>query len=303
MKMFKKKSKTEVAKDGSSKRKVIFIGGILFGIIPFFFIVYLLLGPVVRIIHKDMNSVKMMIISENLNLRSEKEKNSYVIGSYPYGTEVNVYEVFDNNRAEVSIGDKKGFMSFEYLVIPETFYIINGMFGNENAKNLISGSSYRNAIAAYLQENNFTTLIPKDEREKLYGKGDMKEAWQIYAEDAKAEFNTFCYGDYNGDKKKDAAFILTNLKSAKRKLIVLNIDTEISEKFGELITFKDLNEEYLFVKNVPKNSKMIINGILQKTGIDGILIGTNRDKNLKDVYELILFNGKGFDFHPQINIK
>jgi hypothetical protein len=300
MKWFKKISAREHAPEGSIKRKVVFIGGILFGIIPFIFIVYLLLGPVIRVIQKDLNSVKMVIISENLNIRSDKEKNSYVIGTYPFGTEVNVYEVYDNNWAEVSIGDKKGYMSFEYLVLPESFHIINGMFGNDNAKNLISGTIYRNAISAYLQKNNFTTKIPKDEREKLYGKGDTKEAWQIFAEEAKAEFNTFCYGDYNGDKKNDAAFIITQLKTGKRKLIVLNIDMGISEKYGELITFKDMEEEYHFVKHVPKNTKMVIKGELQKTGIDCILIGTNRDKNLNDIYELMLFNGKTFEFHKQI---
>jgi hypothetical protein len=300
MKLFKKFSNQKYLKEGNVNKKIVFIGGLFFGIIPFLFIIYLLLGPVIRVIQKDINSIKMMIISENLNIRSDKEKDSYVTGSYPFGTEVNVYEVFDNNWAEVSIGDNKGYMSFEYLVLPETFYIIKGMFGNENAKNLISGTIYRNAISAYLQKNNFTTKIEKNEREKLYGKGDMKEAWQIYAEDANAQFNTFCYGDYNGDKKKDAAFILTNIKSAKRKLIVLNIDSDISEKYGELITFKDLEDENLFVKHIPKNSKMIINGNVQKTGIDGILIGTNRDKSLNDVFELMIFNGKNFEFYPQI---
>ncbi|MCD4794603.1 MAG: hypothetical protein K8R54_15315 [Bacteroidales bacterium] len=295
----KKKHSSKESKKSNIKSKAIFVGGILFGIIPFMFIVYLLLGPLVEVIQKDFSSQKMMVISEELNIRSDKMKNSYVIGSYPYGTEVNVYEVFDNDWAEVSIEEKKGFMSFEYLVLPETFYIIDGMYGNENAKEMISSTKYRKAISTYLTNNNFTSKIPITEREKLYGKDDRKEVWQIFAESRKSRFNTFCYGDYNGDKKNDAAFIITNIKTGNRKLIVLNIETEITEKYGELITFKDLEEDYKFIKHVSDRTKMIINDSLQRTGVDAILLGTNRDKSLKDIPELIIYNGKTFDFYLQ----
>lgn len=299
MKLFRNKTETKKPKMNSLKSKAIFVSGILFGIIPFLFIVYLLLGPVIKVIQKDYSSKKMIVISEELNIRSDKIKSSYVIGSYPYGTEVNVYEVFDNDWAEVSIGDKKGYMSFEYLVLPETFYIIDGMYGNENAKELISSTKYRIAIPTYLTNNNFTSKIPISEREKLYGKNDHKEVWQIFAEDRKAHFNTFCYGDYNGDNKNDAAFIITNAKNGMRKLIVLNIETEIKEKYGDLITSIDLDEDYLFMRHVPERSKMIINDSLQRIGVDGILLGTNRDKSLNDIPELMLYNGKTFNFHSQ----
>lgn len=299
MKIFKKKSEKNPEKKDNVLRKGIFIGGILFGIIPFIFIVYLLLGPVIKVIQKDFSSEKMMVISEELNIRSDKKKSSYVIGSYPYGTEVNVYEVFDNDWAEVSIGEKKGFMSFEYLVLPETFYIIDGMYGNENAKEMISSTRYRIAISTYLKNNNFTSKIPASEREKLYGEDDQKEAWQIFAEGWKTYYNTFCYGDYNGDKKADAAFIITNIKTGARKLIVLNIETEIAEKYGELITFKDFEHDYEFIRHIPERSRMIINDTLQRTGVDAILIGTNRDRSLNDIPQLMIYNGKEFEFHSQ----
>ena len=299
MKIFKKKSKKDIGKISSLKTKSIFIGGILFGIIPFIFIVYLLLGPIIKVIEKDFSAQKMMVISEELNIRSDKKKSSYVIGSYPYGTEVNVFQVFDNDWAEVSIGDKKGFMSFEYLVLPETFYNIDGMYGNENAKEMISSTKYRKAISTYLKDNNFTSKIPITERERLYGKDDQKEVWQIFAEGPKSYYNTFCYGDYNGDKKNDAAFIITNVKTGNRKLIVLNIETEIKEKYGDLITFKDLDKDYLFIRHIPERSRMIISDSLQRTGVDAILLGTNRDRSLNDIPELMIYNGESYGFHFQ----
>ncbi len=282
-----------------TKTQLVFVSGLLFGIIPFLFIVYLLLGPLVRVIKKDFSSEKMIVISETLNIRSDKGKNSYVIGSYPFGTEVNVYQIFDNNWAEVSVGDKKGYMSFEYLVLPETFYIIEGMFGNKNAKKLIASTKYRIAVSNYLKANNFTSKISKNEREKLYGKGTDKEMWQIFAESPKSEFNSFCYGDYNGDKKRDAAFILTNIKNGKRKLIILEINKDTPGRYGNLLDSKDLNEDYLFVKNIPKRTKMIVNDSLQRIDIDGILIGTNRSKTFNDIDTLMIYNGREFDYFPQ----
>ncbi len=295
-----KKSKKKKIIKKSLKTKAVFVSGILFGIIPFFFIVYLLLGPVVKVIQKDFSSETMMVISDELNIRSDKKKDAYVIGSYKFGTEVKVYEVFDNNWAEVSIGKKKGYMSFEFLVLPEIFYTIEGMFGNDNAKRLIASTKYRKAISNYLKKTGFTSKIPKDEREKLYGKDDDKEVWQIFAEDRKSPFNTFCYGDYNADKKRDAAFIITNIKTGSRKLIVLNIETEIAEKYGELITFNDFSDDYSFIQHVPKGRKMIVNDSLQRIGTDGVLVGTNRNKKLNDIPKLMLYNGKTFDFHEQI---
>lgn len=293
---FKKKDYT------SKKSKLAFISASTFGLTAFVFIAYLLLGEIISVIKKDFSSETMIVVSESLNIRSDKNKDAYVIGKYPFGTEVQVYNVFDNNWAEVSIKDKKGYMSFEFLVLPENFYLIEGMFGNENAKQLIKSVKYRKAISNYLKNSGFTSEMPKSEREKLYGKDDNKEVWQIFAEDKKSNFNTFCFGDYNGDKNKDAAFIITNIKTGKRKLIILNIETKISQKYGKLITSKDLKEDYLFIKNIPRRTKMILNDTIQKTPVDAILIGTNREKNFNDIPKLMLYNGKTFDIYSQ-NIK
>ncbi|NOZ34788.1 MAG: SH3 domain-containing protein [Chlorobi bacterium] len=294
------KIKNKKFKKENIKTQTLFIGGMLFGIIPFLFIVYLLIGPLVKVIKKDFSSDTMMTISENLRIRSDKDNKAYVIGSYPFGTKVEVYKVFDNNWAEVSIGDKKGYMSFEYLVLPETFYIIEGMFGNDNAKKLIASTKYRKAISNYLKSNDYTTKISKSEREKLYGKNSEKEMWQIYAESPKSEFNSFCYGDYNGDNKRDAAFILTNIKSGKRKLIVLEINNDIAGRYGNLIGAKDLNEDYVYIKNIPKRTKMIIGDSLQRIDVDAVLLGVNRSKSFNDVDTLMIYNGRDFDYFPQI---
>jgi len=291
---FKKKDNTTL------KSKVTFVSASTFGLTAIIFIAYLLLGELISVIKKDFSSETMIVVSESLNIRSDKDKDAYVIGKYPFGTEVQVYNVFDNNWAEVSIKDKKGYMSFEFLVLPENFYLIEGMFGNENAKKLIKSVKYRKAISNYLKNNGFTSKISKNEREKLYGKDDKKEVWQIFAENKKMKYNTFCYGDYNADKKQDAAFIITNIETGNRKLIILNLDTKISKKYGKLISSKDLKEDFLYIKNIQKNSKMLVNDSIQRIATDAILIGTNRDASLNDIPNLMVYNGKTFDVFPQI---
>ncbi len=283
----------------SLKSKAVFVSGILFGIIPFVFIVYLLLGPVIKVIKKDLSAETMIIISEELNIRSDKSMDAYVIGHYSFGTEVKVYKVFDNDWAEVSVGEKKGYMYFKYLVLPETFYTIEGMFGNDNAKELIYSVKYRKAISKYLKQNGFTSKIPKEKRDKLYGKDDDREIWQIFAEDKTSQFNTFCYGDYNGDNKRDAAFIITNIKTGNRKLILLNIENDTKEQYGSLITFRYLKHDFQFIKHIPKRKKMFLKDSIQRTSTDGILIGTNRDKSFNDIPKLMIYNGKEFEYFEQ----
>lgn len=283
----------------SKKEKLFFSGAIFIGLVPFLFIVYLLMGPLARIVYKDYTGTSMYIISDKLKIRSEKGKNAYIIGSYKYGTEVTVYEEIENKWAEVSVEEKKGYMSLEYLVTPETFYLIDGMYGNENAKKLISKTIYRKAISSYLSENNFTTDISNQIKKELYGKQNKKEIWLLFANKKNSRFNTFSYGDYNGDQKEDAAFILKNVSTGKRKLIVLDLNVDVPGKYSKLLYSQDINNDWLFIRNATKNKKYIINNQEQKSQIDGILIGGFRDKSFNDINTLLLYNGKDFKAHQQ----
>jgi len=159
-----------------------FSGAVFIGILPFIFVVYLLLTPIIQVVKKDYSSKKMRIISETLKIRSEKESKSYIIGVYDYGTEVTVHEIFKNSWAEVSVGDVKGYMSLEFLVSPEQFYLIDGMYGNDNAKKYIKKTKYRKAIASYLQKAGYITNISKKTQEKLYNNDKKREVWQLFAE-------------------------------------------------------------------------------------------------------------------------
>ena len=181
---------------------------VFIGILPFFFIVYLLLGPVIRVIHEDYSGEQMRVISETLKIRSDKTNKAYVIGKYDYGTEVKVHEVFENRWAEVTVEDIRGYMAMEYLVSPEEFYLIDGMYGNDLAKDAVRKTKYRKAIAGYLSENKYASDIPRKIQKKLYGAAEKREQWQFFAERPGTKYNTYCYGDFSGDGSENAAYIL-----------------------------------------------------------------------------------------------
>ena len=272
---------------------------IIFGLAPFLFIVYLLLGPVIRVIKKDIKSEPMYIISDNLNLRSETSPNAYIIGNFNYGTEVKVYNTYDNLWAEVTIGKKKGYMSLEYLVPQKIFYLIDGMFGNELAKKALKKTAYKKALANYFLNNQLVSDIPEDIKVDLYGKkAKNKTPWQFFVLPGKKQFNSYCYGDFNGDKKRDVAFIITNLKTKQNRLIVLSIN-EFSQDYGTTLFSMDLKDNWYYIRLAPKNYKFYIDGELKPLPIDGILIGSNRDPQLQDPVQLLLYDGEKFKLHKQ----
>ncbi len=272
---------------------------IVFGLVPFLFIVYLLLGPVIRVVKKDLNATPMFIISDNLNLRSDRSSNAYVIGNYDYGTEVKVYNTYDNKWAEVAVGRKKGYMSLKYLVPPEIFYLIDGLFGNEQAKKAIKKTAYKKAIANYFLQNGLVSDMPDQIKIQLYGrKSRNKPVWQLFVLSGNPKFNSYCYGDFNGDKKPDAAFVITNKKTMQNRLIILSINN-VGQDYGTTLFSMDFKDNWYYIRLAPKGSEYYVNGEKIKIPIDGILIGSNRDPALHDPLRLLLYDGKKFRIYNQ----
>ncbi len=272
---------------------------IIFGLVPILFIIYLLLGPIIKVVQKDLNATTMYIISDNLNLRSDRSSNAYVIGNYDYGTQVKVYQTFDNKWAEVAVGRKKGYMSLEYLVSPEIFYLIDGMFGNDLAKKVINKTIYKKAIANYLLQNGYVSDVPDEIKVELYGrKGKNKPVWQIFVLPGNPRYNSYCYGDFNGDKKQDAAFIITNKKTKQNRLIILNIN-KVGLDYGSTLFSMDMKDNWYYIRLAPKGTKYYIGNEKKRLPIDGILIGSNRDPALHDPVRLLLYDGQHFRIYPQ----
>ncbi len=271
---------------------------VFIGILPLLYLIYLALVPVISIVQKDIESRPMRIISDKLKVRSEKSKNGYTIGQYGYGTEVKVYETH-KDWAEVSVEDIKGYMAMEYLVTPEQFYLINGVYGNDEAKKALPKTQYRKAVASYLSDNGFTTNISKSIKAKLYGSSDNREERLLFVEPGNPWFNSYAYGDFNGDKSEDAAYIFTNPKNGKRFLVILELSNYLPDKYSKLLYTQELDNDFTFIKLAHKQYSYKVNGHTLRLKVDGLLLGSNRDKSFKDNTELLLYDGQSFNFHLQ----
>lgn len=292
--------------DTKNKKKVI-LGGIFLGAIPLLFIIYLVLGPVLSVLSKDLTAKNMYVISNGVNVRAKGEKNALKMGRIKFGTKLLVYNI-DNDWAEVLIDGQKGYISKNYIAKPETFYELQGLFGDERSKKRVSKTQYRLAILRYLKEKGYAPKISDEYKEFFDDEYLDKEVYQLFSESPKARYNSTAFGDFDGDFIWDAAFVLKNPETEKKLLIILGFDKNEPMKKSHTIFETELEEPWLFIRRAAKKSRWYLNNaetdkkgkpIKTKIKIDGISIGTNRNYNLKDPVSLLLYNGEEFELHEQ----
>jgi hypothetical protein len=154
------------------------------------------------------------IYADSANLRTDEgaSDNESWLASFPYGTLVKSYSnsEYEPNQFwhKVKVDGKKGFMSGD-LILPETdFKILENVFGNAKAKELVVYTIYRKAIVDYYKEKGFST-----------------DEWKLYANIYTGTVNTIYYSRivdrYN--TQNDFAFILTNT-SYDRRFVLLTFD-------------------------------------------------------------------------------
>ncbi len=295
-----------------NKKKVI-LGGIFLGAIPILFIVYIVLGPILSVLKKDIAAEKMFVISDGVNVRSKGEKKALKMGRIEYGTKLLVYNIVDQ-WAEVLIEGQKGYVSKDYIASPKIFYMLEGLFGDDRSKKRVNKTKYRLAIIRYIDEKGYITVIP-DEYKEFFKEEDLnKEVYQIFSEPVKSRYNSTAYGDFDGDFIWDAAYVLKNPETEKRHLVIISFDKNNPLTKSRSIFEMELEEPWIFIKRVAKRTRWYLNNDevdqendpeakpkKTKIKIDGISIGTNRNKNLKDPVSLLLYNGEEFEVHEQEN--
>jgi len=288
-----------IPKVKKDKKKV--IGGILLGAIPLLFLVYLVLGPVLHIVSKDLKAKEMYVISEFVNVRATSDVNSLKMGKALYGTKLLVYDIKDD-FAEVLIDGQKGFVSSEFIAEPATYYSIEGLYGDDRAENLVTNTKYKLALIRYLDSKGYISNIPEDIQKQLYKDKIKKEVYQIFTEPKGSRFNSSTFADFDGDFQVEAAFVLKNIHSDKKILVLLSFDKNTPLKASKTIFEKELEKPWYFIKQVKKGSKFLLKSESKKPEkikipINAIVIGTNRSKELNDTEFLLIYNGDKFEIH------
>ena len=300
--------------ESKNKKKVI-LGGIFLGAVPVLFIIYLVLGPMLSVLTKDMQAEEMYVISDGVNVRAKGEKKALKMGRIEYGTKVLVYNVTDK-WAEVLIDGQKGFVWNEYIANPRTFYMLDGLFGDKRSKSRVGKTKYRLGILRYLDEQGYITKIADEYKEFMDDEDLNKEVYQIFSESGKSRYNSTTFGDFDGDFINDAAYVLKNPETEKKLLVIISFDKTNPMNSSKSIFEMELEEPWIFIRKAVKKSKWYLNSTELKSDaeldedelvlpkkerikIDGISIGTNRNKNLKDPVSLLLYNGEQYEIHEQ----
>lgn len=157
---------------------------------------------------KDNATQHSYVFATNLFLRSSKEANTddNQLGTIPYGTELVVYSD-DGEWAYVKVNGEKGYVASDYLLNAEDFALLNGVWGNEDAKEVVETSRCRLAILNYLKSNNLKT---------------GETGWQLFAKQKEMKPNSVLFPSLNDGYGNYAkfAFILKNNVTGQRKLIL-----------------------------------------------------------------------------------
>jgi hypothetical protein len=278
-----------------------FMGFLILGGIPLLFVLYLVLGPFLDILRQDIKAKDMFVISDFVNVRSDSAANSLKMGELTYGTMVPVYEI-NKEWAKVLVDGRKVYLSSDFLVEPEVFYTIEGIFGDTRAADLVKGSKYRLALYRYFVAKGFASDIPADIKEKYFKESSGKEIYKIMSEPKGSRYSSVVYADFDGDFTQDAALILSHKGSDNKILVIFSFDKKDPLNINKVIYENELEESWMAIKLAKKGSSYKINTdstLNEKTKIpvNGLLIGSNRSKSLKDPVQLLFYDGKNFDMY------
>lgn len=164
----------------------------------------------------DQATPRTYVYATNLFLRSSKvaDVDDNRLGTIPYGSELITYSN-ENGWAYVKADGQKGYVSSDYLLDTADFLLLNSVWGNEEAKEVVSTAKYRLALLDYYK------------RAGLRGGTE----WQLYTKALGAkEDNVFYSRLFNKNSPfVDFAFLLKNNQTGERRFVLYSVDNETEQ--------------------------------------------------------------------------
>jgi hypothetical protein len=288
----------EQFRPAKKNKKKIISGLLILGGIPLLFVLYLVIGPILDILSKDISAKEMYVVSEFVNVRATSDINSLKMGSLDYGTKVLVYEIKDD-WAEVLVDGQKVFISSKFVVDPSVYYTIEGIFGDEKVSDIVKNSKYRLALYRYYESKGFTSEIPEEIKKKYLKGSDEKEVYQIFSEPKGSSYTSVVFADFDGDLTQDAAFVLKHKNADEKILVIISFDKKDPLNISKVIYEDELDEIWMSIKIAKKGTSYRLSASKLddeklKIPVNGLLIGSNRSKTLADPLFLFYYNGQKF---------
>ena len=168
---------------------------------------------------RDKDAPRTYVYATNLFLRSSKDAESEYnqIDKIPYGSELITYSNA-NGWAEVKYDGETGYVSSDYLLGANDFQLLNGVWGNEEAKEVVMTSKCRLAILDFLKKHGLKTGV---------------DAWQLYTKQKEMRPNSVLYPslDDGYDEFSEFAFILSDNRSQKRQFVLYSFKEDEAPVF------------------------------------------------------------------------
>jgi len=234
---------TEVATEpdvviGNTKSSNNFVG-IIIGIVALVAIVggYFYYNNVYLPEKIDAEAPRSYTFVSSLVMRSSKMSGADYnkVASLPYGTELITYNK-DSEWADVKLKGKgseediKGYVSSTYLLSKPDFFLLNSIFGNSDAKEVINTSKCRLALLNYFKEKRYIGKIDEEMRKDagISIVPNSSNQWQVFTKQKNAKPNTVYFKKLINPSSKftDFAVIITNLKSNEQKLLYFYFDDD-----------------------------------------------------------------------------
>ena len=257
---------------------------------------------------RDKEAARKYIIANTYKLRASRFLNDNdlnIVKSFKYGQEVLVYNE-DSEWAEVKIIENNtgneftGYFGFpkRYLSSKKEFYEIDGIYGNNEARKLITGSYSKIAIITYLHGNNLMTDVPKNIQLELYKKIKNHSIWQVYGFPKDSKYNTVVSAKLTGSDDLCLAVILSEkANKSNRKLLIFSFDKEDDNK-EKLLYSEDFSSEFDGMKILWKGSRQYFGKmnrgrkVRTKLQYHAIELGNNNPENKNK--EIIYYDGNSF---------
>lgn len=156
---------------------------------------------------KDRDAPRTYVVANIVFLRSSQQGGvEYnIVDKVSYGSEVITYNKY-GEWAKVKVNGQEGFISSAYLLDASDFNLLNGVWGDNDAKECIESSKCRMAILDYYKNNRLQSGT---------------NGWQIYTRMKDQKPNTVFFPRiYDRNSKfTDFVFILKNVKEGGKRII------------------------------------------------------------------------------------
>ena len=168
---------------------------------------------------RDKDAPRTYVFADNLFMRStavaDVEYNR--LGTIPYGSELITYSE-ENGWAYVKANGETGYVSKDFILNAHDFQLLNGVWGNNDAKEVVATSKCRLAVLDYLKSGNLKT---------------GSTGWQIFTKQKEMKPNSVLFPKLNNgyDNFTEFAFIIKNNENGLRKLVLYSFKEDESPVF------------------------------------------------------------------------